>query len=108
MAFRREVATYHAVIFTLVRERSHPDRRLHLLYTLSSAQPPAPFVALLEYFLDKGRLRAFAWQRDTARAVGLFIDFLVANETHLRLQPPAEALAAFAEALVYGTIDLVS
>ena len=82
MSLRREVGRHHAVIFTLIRNPGAPDRRMHVLYLLDPAAPPKPLAMLAEY--NVGRARVLSWQRDTARAVGLLVDFLVANTAKLR------------------------
>jgi len=106
MSLRREVGRHHAVIFTLIRNPGAPDRRMHVLYLLDPAAPPKPLAMLAEYMVDVGRARVLSWQRDTARAVGLLVDFLVANTAKLRSETNPKVLAKFAEALVGGTLDL--
>lgn len=106
MSLRREIGRHHAVIFALVRNPGAPDRRMHVLYLLQPPAPPAPFFALAEYFVDVGRARALSWQRDTARAVGLLVDFLTANATRLKGENNPKVFAKFAEALIGGTLDL--
>ena len=106
MSLRREIGRYHAVIFTLVRNPGAPDRRMHVLYLLQSPVSPRPVVTLIEYFIDIGRARFLSWQRETARAVGLLIDFLTANSARLRGEDNPKVFAKFAEALVAGTLDL--
>ena len=105
MALRKEIARHHAVVFTLVRDPGAPDRRLHVLYLLQPASPPAPLLPLIHYVVDVGRARALAWQRHTASAVGLFIDFLYANTASSKELHVSNVFALFAEALVRGTID---
>ena len=106
MSLRREIGRYHAVIFTLVRNPGAPDRRMHVLYLLHSPVSPRPIVTLIEYFIDVGRARSLSWQRETARAVGLLVDFLTANTAQLRAEGNPRVFAKFAEALVGGTLDL--
>mgnify|MGYP002619825712 FL=1 len=106
MGLRKEISRHHAVIFTLVRNPGAPDRRLHVLYLLQPPYPPTPLVSLAEYVIDAGRARSLAWQRHTARAVGLLVDFLIANATRLRTQSNPKVFALFAEALVAGTVSL--
>jgi len=106
MSLRREIGRYHAVIFTLVRNPGAPDRRMHVLYLLQSPVSPRPVVTLIEYFIDIGRARSLSWQRETARAVGLLVDFLTANAARLRRENNPKLFAKFAEALVGGTLDL--
>lgn len=106
MSLRREIGRHHAVIFTLVRNPGAPDRRMHVLYLLQSVASPKPLTALAEYFIDVGRARALSWQRDTARAVGLLVDFLTANAARLSGENNPKVFAKFAEALVGGTLDL--
>lgn len=105
MSLRREICQHHAVIFTLVRNPGAPDRRLHVLYLLRPASAPTPLIPLIEYVVDVGRARALSWQRQLARAVGLLIDFLVANAERLKGQSNPKMFALFAEALVAGTLD---
>jgi hypothetical protein len=71
-------------MFTLVQNPGAPDRRMHVLYLLQSPVSPRPVVTLIEYFIDIGRARSLSWQRETARAVGLLVDFLTANAPKLR------------------------
>jgi hypothetical protein len=79
---------------------------MHVLYLLQSRVSPRPIVTLLEYFIDSGRARSLSWQRETARAVGLLVDFLTANAARLRGEDNPKVFAKFAEALVGGTLDL--
>jgi len=79
---------------------------MHVLYLLQSPVSPRPVVTLLEYFIDIGRARSLSWQRETARAVGLLVDFLTANAPKLRGENNPKVFAKFAEALVGGTLDL--
>jgi len=105
MTFRREVARHHTVVFTLIRNPGIPDRRLHTLYLIPPEGSPEPLIPLVEYFIEIGRSRSLAWQKETARAVGLLVDFLVANHKYFQQQEGPQAFAAFAEALVGGTIS---
>mgnify|MGYP005831157499 CR=1 FL=1 len=106
MALRKEIGQHHTVVFTLVRNPGAPDRRLHVLYLLQPPYPPTPLLSMVDYIIDAGRTRALAWQRHTARAVGLLVDFLVANAVRLKNQNNPKVFALFAEALVSGTVDL--
>lgn len=108
MGLRKEIARYHTVTHTLIRKPGLPDRRAYVLYVLVGENcRPQAFLPLVEYVLDQGRSRSNAWQRECSRAVGLFVDFLKANQASFRLQPDRpQVLAAFAEALVGGTIGL--
>lgn len=107
MSLSRETAKFHTVAHTLIRKTGLPERRIYVLYVLDSEGRPIALRQLAEYFLEHGRTRSPSWQRDVARAVGLFIDFLKANEEFFRQQVDRpQVLASFAEALVGGTIDL--
>ena len=108
MGLRKEIARFHTVAHTLIRKPGLPDRRAYVLYVLDDDDcRPQAFLPLVEYILDQGRSRSIAWQRELARAVGLFVDFLKANQATFRQQQDRpQVLAAFAEALVGGTIDL--
>lgn len=106
MALRKEIAQHHTVVFTLVHNPGAPDRRLHVLYLLQPSTPPTPLTSFVEHIIDVGRARALAWQRHTAHAVGLLVDFLVANAARLKGQANPKVFAMFAEALVGGTTDL--
>lgn len=103
---RREIARFHSVIYTRVTKPGCRDRRIYALYVLDDAGNPSALLPLVDYILEHGRRRSLAWQREVTRSTGLFIDFLRANaeafstETH---RP--QVYAAFAEALVSGTID---
>jgi hypothetical protein len=79
---------------------------MHVLYLLQSPASPMPVVPLIEYFIDIGRARALSWQRETARAVGLLVDFVIATAPKLRDENNPKVFAKFAEALVGGTLDL--
>jgi hypothetical protein len=79
---------------------------MHVLYLLQSPVSPRPVVTLVEYFIDIGRARSLSWQRETARAVGLLVDFLTANAPTLKGESNPKVFAKFAEALVGGTLDL--
>ena len=96
MGLRKEISRHHTVTFTLVRNPGAPDQRLHVLYLLQPASPPRPLVSLIDYVVDVGRARALAWQRHTARAVGLFVDFLIANAGRLKEQSNPKVFAMFA------------
>ncbi|OUL68171.1 gamma-mobile-trio recombinase GmtY [Paraburkholderia hospita] len=108
MAFRREYARYHTVVHTVVRRAGRPEIRIYVLYLCAEVTAkPAPMLSLVEYVIEHGRTRSLAWQRDVARAVGLLVDFLHANAEHFRSEPSRpQVLAAFADALVGGTIDM--
>jgi hypothetical protein len=106
MSLRREIGRHHTIILTLVRNPGAPDRRMHVLYLLDSTAQPRPIGSLTEYMVDVGRARALSWQRETARAVGLLVDFLIANGARLRTEANPKVFAKFAEALVGGTLDL--
>ena len=106
MRLRKENRLYHSVVFTLIRNPGAPDRRLHVLYLLQPAAAPTPFLPLLDYVIDVGRARAISWQRHAVGAVGLFVDFLVANAATLRHHSNRKVFALFAEALVAGTLNL--
>lgn len=108
MTLRREIARYHTVTHTLIRKPGLPDRRAYVLYVLEGDDcRPQAMLPLVEYILAQGRSRSAAWQREITRAVGLFVDFLRANQDTFRQQQDRpEVLATFAEALVGGTIDL--
>lgn len=107
MSLRKETARFHTVAHTLIRKPGLPDRRAYVLYVLEGDDyRPQALLPLVEYTLEQGRSRSTAWQRELARAVGLFIDFLRANQAIFRQQHDRPlVLAAFAEALVGGTID---
>lgn len=108
MSLRKETARFHTITHTLIRKPGRPDRRAYVLYVLEGEDcRPQAFLPLVEYVLAQGRSRSTAWQRELARAVGLFVDFLRANQGAFRQQPERpQVLAEFAEALVGGTIDL--
>jgi len=106
MALRKEIGLHHTVVFTLVRNPGAPDRRLHVLYLIQPSCPPAPLITMVEYIIDTGRTRTFAWQRHLARAVGLLVDFLAANAASLKCRSNPKVFALFAEALVAGTVNL--
>jgi hypothetical protein len=108
MSIRKETARYHTVAHTLIKKRGLIDRRHYVVYLLEGENcQPMAFLPLVEYFLDLGRSRTPAWQREVARVVGLFADYLKANSEHFRSQSDRpQVLACFAEALVGGTINL--
>lgn len=108
MSLRTEIPRFHSVAHTLIKKPGLMDRKYYVLYILEGVDcQPLPFKPLIEYFLDYGRSRSAGWQREVVRAVGLFIDFLTANREHFRAQADRpQMLAAFAEALVGGTIGL--
>lgn len=108
MTLRRETARYHSVVHTLVRRPGRPDTRIYVLYLFAvSEETPTAMQPLVEYVIEHGRTRSLAWQREVARAVGLLVDFLQANSEHFRNEPGRpQVLAAFADALVGGTIDV--
>jgi len=103
---RREIARFHTVVHTRVAKPGYRDRRIYVLYVLDDAGKPTAFMPLVEYILDHGRRRSLAWQREFTRSTGLFIDFLRAHADALRAEKRRpQVLAAFAEALVGGTIN---
>jgi hypothetical protein len=79
---------------------------MHVLYLLQPPLPPKPLTPLVDYVVDVGRARALSWQRDTARAIGLLVDFVAANADRLKGESNPKVFALFAEALVGGTLDL--
>lgn len=107
MSLRRETARYHTVVSTLIRRAGRTDIRIYVLYLLSQEDTvPAPLKPLIEYVLEHGRTRSLAWQRELTRAVGLLVDFLQANTSHFKdMAERPLVLAAFADALVSGTIN---
>jgi integrase len=107
MKLRNEIPRYHSIAHTLIKKPGLLDRKHYVLYVLEGEEcRPVPFKPLIDYFLDHGRSRSAGWQREVARAVGLFIDFLTANRDHFRSKTDRpQVLAAFAEAMVGGTID---
>jgi len=100
-------ARYHTVAHTIIKGHGVEGQRHYVLYLLDDNEcRPVVMWPLLEYFLDAGRSRSAAWQRDACRAIGLFVDYLKANQTHFRdSSSRPQVLAGFAEALVTGTID---
>ncbi|MCK8687750.1 hypothetical protein [Pseudomonas umsongensis] len=104
-------AFYHTVAHTIIQGHGVEGQRHYVLYLLDGHEcRPVAMWPLLEYFLDMGRSRTAAWQRDTCRAVGLFVDYLKANQTQFRDSSSSassrpQVLAGFAEALVAGTVD---
>jgi hypothetical protein len=108
MSPQRETARYHTVVHTLVRRATRDDTRIYVLYLLTQQETtPAPMLPLVEYVLEHGRTRSLAWQRELTRSVGLLVDFLHANTTHFKdMEGRPQVLAAFADALVGGTINL--
>lgn len=103
---RREIALYHTIAYSLIKSPGSDDRRMHTLYILSPSSPPLPYIPLIEYFIEKGRTRNLSWQRDCARIVGLFLDFLFANNEILKSQKFPKTMALFAESLVGGTVNI--
>ncbi|MGA4313682.1 gamma-mobile-trio recombinase GmtY [Ralstonia nicotianae] len=107
MSLRRELATHHIIVHALIKKPGLVDRRHYALYILDDSDGiPSPMIPLVEYFIDHGRSRSPAWERDVARSVGLFVDYL--STLRVSLQDSSdrpEVLAMFAEALVGGTVD---
>lgn len=108
MTTHRETARYHTVTYTTIRLAGRPDRRAYVLYVLNGDQCiPEAMMPLVEYVLEHGRTRSLAWQRELTRAVGLFIDFLKANEEQFKGETDRpQVLSAFADALVGGTLNM--
>lgn len=104
----RETARYHTVAYTLIRFAERLDKRIYVLYIFSDVdKTPVALRPLLDYVLEHGRTRSIAWQRELTRSVGLFVDYLQANDRRLRTKiGRPQVLAEFAEALVGGTIRL--
>lgn len=105
---RREIGLHHTIVHTTIQKPGFADRKLHVLYVLDGPEcQPLPLIQLIEYFLEHGRTRSLSWQKETARAVGLFIDFLRANAEYFRrCDDRPQVLEAFADALVGGTAGL--
>jgi site-specific recombinase XerD len=106
---RREIAKHHTVVHTRIKRPGFQERKAFVLYLLAEDDsPPTPLVPLIDYFGEHGRTRSISWQNEVARAVGLLIDYLVANSDTFKAlagnQRP-QIFSAFAEALVTGTID---
>lgn len=101
---RRELAIHHAVVFTTVQQPDRDDVRIHALYVLKPDGTPEIFLPFVDYVLKSGRTRSLAWQANAAFAVGLLIDFLTANAGLWPQGAQTTAFAAFAEALVAGTV----
>lgn len=108
MTTHRETARYHTVTYTTIRLAGRPDRQAYVLYVLNGEQCiPEAMMPLVEYVLEHGRTRSLAWQRELTRAVGLFVDFLKANAEQFKGQTDRpQVLAAFADALVGGSINM--
>src|ERR1017187_1128170 len=103
MSLRKEIARFHTVVFTRVQKPGVPDRKMHVLYILSP-EGPKPLFLFTEFVIETGRGSSLSWQKNAASAVGLFIDFLTANEGTVNASKDCpKPLALFAEALVYGT-----
>lgn len=103
---RREIARFHTVVNTKVSMPSCQDRHIYVLYVLDDAGKPTALIPLVKYVLDHNRRRSLAWQREVTRSTGLFIDFLRTHADAFRAEKHRpQVLAAFAEALVGGTID---
>jgi integrase len=104
----RETARYHNVTYTLIRKQGLLDRRIYVLYVLSGEEcTPTAMMPLVDYILEHGRTRSLAWQRELTRSVGLLVDFLQANVQHFQMMDTRpQVLAAFADALVGGTMNL--
>lgn len=105
---RREISRFHTVCYTTIRRLGRMDQQIYVLYILSGEGcAPSAMLPLIEYVLDHGRSRSLAWQRELTRSVGLLVDFLQANAEYFqseRIRP--QVLAAFADALVGGTIGI--
>lgn len=104
----REIARFHTVAHTLIRKSGLLDKRIYVLYLLSGEEcTPTAMIPLVDYILEHGRTRSPAWQRELTRAVGLLVDFLQANAQHFQMMDTRpQVLAAFADALVGGTMNL--
>ncbi|WP_332750048.1 gamma-mobile-trio recombinase GmtY [Hydrogenophaga sp.] len=106
---RREIAKHHTVVHTRIKRLGFQEGKSFVLYLLAEdGSAPAPLVPLIDYFGEHGRTRSISWQNEVARAVGLLIDFLVANSGLFKAlsgNRRPQIFSAFAEALVAGTID---
>ena len=111
----RETAQCHTVAFSLVKRDNAPDCRYHTLYLLNDHQAPLPFEPLLDYFHFTGRSKGLAWQKEVAYSLGLFIDYIAANDKlskskPIAIQPSTPAVVVlfsnFARALTQGTIGM--
>lgn len=102
----RETALYHTVAYTTIRRPNSAEKRIYVLFVLTGDQcMPVAMMPLVEYILEHGRTRSLAWQRELTRSVGLFVDYLKANEVRFQASTNRpQVLAEFVEALVGGTI----
>lgn len=100
---RRELGLHHTKIFTTVCRPGYPDARIHAVYLLTDNGPEL-FKPFVTYILASGQTRKLAFQANCALAVGLFIDFLTENSGGWLEGERPKAFAAFAEALVGGTV----
>ncbi|RMM56834.1 hypothetical protein ALQ03_102017 [Pseudomonas savastanoi pv. glycinea] len=101
------ISSYHTVVHTLILGHGVEGQSHYVLYLFDDYQgQPTAMWPLLEYFLDLGRTRSAAWQRVACRAVGLFVDYLKANQVDFREQSSRpQVLASFAESLLGETVD---
>lgn len=105
---RLEIAKFHTVTYTRIKRPGFQDSSMHVLYLFNrDTGEPSPVAPLIEYFAEHGRTRSLSWQNGVARAVGLLVDFLIANREHFgdTNGDRPQIFAAFAEALVAGTIN---
>ncbi|MBT9521300.1 MAG: site-specific integrase [Dechloromonas sp.] len=103
----REKSLYHTVVYATVKTPGYLDRKIYVLYTFDENTQPTPMQQLIEYFYEFGRTRSLAWQKNGARATGLFIDFLKSNiEIFNTPDSRTKILQAYSEALIGGTITL--
>lgn len=101
---RRELGLHHTKIFTQVQRPGFDDVRVVALYVFNEDGTPEIFEPFVRYVLESGRARSLAWQANAALAVGLLIDFTTANAAVWSEEEQPTAFAAFAEALVAGTV----
>jgi hypothetical protein len=75
MFFVRETSRFYTIAHTMIRQRGVQPRRAYVLYLFDDTDSnPKAMLPLLKYVLEHGRTRSSAWQREVARATGLFID----------------------------------
>lgn len=98
----------HVCALTTVAAASRQNERFYVLYRHSAhddaSEAVAPFVPLLQFFIDRGMANRLQRQRTHARSLALLLDYLAARGDSVATAP-ADALQHFVDDLVAGTTN---
>lgn len=96
----------HVCALTTVTGSGLRPARYYVIYRAANeGNTLDPFVSLLQFFIDRGKVSQLPWQRTHARSVGLLLDHLAAHGDSVE-SAPAKALQRFVDDLAAGTVGL--